>query len=162
MSETKKSKEIIRRKSLPWEWIVTSWAYALKKSMEHNGNAKEPVSVHQMTSQGHTTHFYGYWDHFFDKLEEIQKSKGLEPKYYMGANRDHLSIRNKVTTFLDNEAKSKAKWNDEEIKSFNIIKSVCKYKLVRSVYYKGSVTLNEDLPLRQALTGSGDIDWSKV
>jgi len=157
MSDTKGKK----KRSLKWEEIVTSWEYALRKSMEKGDKKPRKIctmSVRMVADQASVpTDYYGYWGHFFEKLEELLRARGEDPALCMGAGRDHASIRNKVKNYLDKGVPEE----EGEKRSYMLIKSICSYRLMNQPPNKSGVELDSNYKLLQNLSGSGEYDWSK-
>lgn len=157
MSDTKGKK----KRALKWEEIITSWEYALRKSMEKGDKKPRKIGtmlVRMVKDQAAVpTDYYGYWGHFFEKLEELLRARGEDPALCMGANRDHTSIRNKVKNYLDKDVPQ----SPEEEKAYRLIKSICSYRLMNQPVSGKGVELDSNYKLLQNLSGSGEYDWSK-
>ena len=161
MSDTTNKKTGTKKRALKWEEIITSWEYALRKSMKKGDKSPRVVDtmlVRMVKDQKSvSTDYYGYWGHFFEKLEELLRARGEDPALCVGAKRDHTSIRNKVKNYLDKGMPS----DEGEKQSYMLIKSICSYRLMNQPSSKSSVKLDSNYKLLQNLSGSGEYDWSK-
>jgi hypothetical protein len=144
-----------KRKPLDLEWIVRSWGYAVKKSAKDG----EPSVVRTMkvysptTKESKETQFYGYWDHFDEKLQSIATDLGINLDDYSTTPQ---VIKKRIETYRGKTAVSK----DEKL-ARKVVLGITKYPLVTQATAGSTFTLDKDSVLTNVMSGSGDISWDK-
>ena len=144
-----------KRKPLDLEWIVRSWGYAVKKSAKDGEpSVVRTMNVYSPTTKKSTpTKFYGYWDHFDEKLQSIAKDLGINLEDYSTTPQ---VIKKRIETYKNKNAVSK-----EAKLARKVVLKVTQYPLVTQATAGSTFTLDKDSVLTNVMSGSGDISWDK-